>query len=242
MVTQQVIGFWHGFTAPFAAARSLFRQPRSWPYVVLPTVVFLLIEAAFIVIAWRFLAPWIDASLPQGGSTQSLLVKLLSALVMAFAGWIAAIMLAPAISAPALERIVNITEAELRAPARAPLGFVAEFCCAMRSMVWSTARTLPVVGALSLLELLLPPVSVVVTPFKLLLGALGLAWGLFDYPLTLRGIRAQERFAFMKRHWTVVLGFGTGFSLLFCIPCFGIVMLPLGVAGATRLYWALERQ
>ena len=46
----------------------------------------------------------------------------------------------------------------------------------------------------------------------------------------------------MKRHWTVVLGFGTGFSLLFCIPCFGIVMLPLGVAGATRLYWALERQ
>ena len=214
MVPQQAIGFWRGFSAPFGAASSLLRQPRSWPYVLLPTVVFLLIEAAFIAVAWRFLAPWIDARLPGGGSTQSLVVKLLSAVVMAFAGWIAAIVLGPAISAPALERIVDITEAALEAPARAPLGFVAEFWCAMRSMFWSTALTLPVIVGLSLLELLFPPLSVVVTPLKLLLGALGLAWGLFDYPLTLRGMGARERFAFMKRHWTVVLGFGTGFSLV----------------------------
>jgi uncharacterized protein involved in cysteine biosynthesis len=92
-----------------------------------------------------------------------------------------------------------------------------------------------------LLELFVPPLAVVITPLKLLLGALGVAWGLFDYPLTLRGIGARQRFAFMKRHFTVVLGFGSAFSLLFWLPCVGLLMLPVGVAAATRLYWEIER-
>jgi uncharacterized protein involved in cysteine biosynthesis len=100
---------------------------------------------------------------------------------------------------------------------------------------------LPVVLALSLLELLFPPLAIVVTPLKLLLGALGVAWGLFDYPLTLRGMRARERFAFMTKHLTVVLGFGVAFSGLFLVPCFGTLMLPAGVVAATQLYWTIQR-
>jgi len=105
----------------------------------------------------------------------------------------------------------------------------------------SLAVTLPVVLALSLLELFVPPLAVIITPLKLLLSALGVAWGLFDYPLTLRGIGSRERFQFMRRHFSVVLGFGAAFSLVFWLPCLGIVMLPVGVAAATQLYWEIER-
>ena len=79
------------------------------------------------------------------------------------------------------------------------------------------------------------------SPLKLLLGALGVAWGLFDYPLTLRGIGARQRLRFMSQHFAVVLGFGSAFSLVFWLPCFGLLMLPVGVAAATQLYWEIER-
>ena len=64
---------------------------------------------------------------------------------------------------------------------------------------------------------------------------------LFDYPLTLRGIGSRERFRFMSRHFSVVLGFGCAFSLVFWLPCLGILMLPVGAAAATQLYWEIER-
>jgi len=140
-----------------------------------------------------------------------------------------------------LERVVSITELELHAPQRAALGFFAEFYCGARALLSSLALTLPLLLALSLLELLLPGFTLVSVPLKLLLGALGVAWGLFDYPLTLRGIGARERLRFMRRHFAVVLGFGSAFSLLFWLPCFGVLMLPVGVAAATQLYWEIER-
>jgi hypothetical protein len=45
----------------------------------------------------------------------------------------------------------------------------------------------------------------------------------------------------MSRHFAVVLGFGSAFSLVFWLPCLGVVMLPVGVAAATQLYWEIER-
>jgi len=238
------IGFWRGFVAPFGALRQLIGSPRAWPLMLVPALVFGLLEALVVAASWHFLKPWVsgwlagDGTLRQVGATAA---SWLAVAMAALIGWLLAGFLAPVVSAPALEGIVSITETELGVPARAPLGFVAEFWCGFRSLLMSTAVTLPLVVALTLLEMVVPPAAVVATPLKLLLAALGLAWGLFDYPLTLRGIGARERFAFMRRHFSVVLGFGAAFSLVFWLPCCGLVMLPVGVAAATRLYWAIER-
>ena len=240
----KAIGFWRGFVAPFGAARQLLGLPRAWPFMLVPLVMFGFIEAAVVGASWRFLQPWVSGKLAGDGSLQHASATVASWLAVALAallGWLAAGFLAPALSAPALERIVGITEKDLVVPARAPLGFLAEFCCGFRSLLMSSAVTLPLVIALTLLEMLAPPAAVVTTPLKLLLAALGVAWGLFDYPLTLRGIGARARFAFMRRHFSVVLGFGAAFSLVFWLPCFGLAMLPIGVAAATRLYWEIER-
>jgi uncharacterized protein involved in cysteine biosynthesis len=92
------------------------------------------------------------------------------------------------------------------------------------------------------LELAVPPVSLVTTPLKLALGALGVSWNLLDYPLTLRGIGARERIAFVKAHAATALGFGAAFTLSFWLPCCGILLLPVGVAAATELFHTLTRQ
>ena len=244
MAKRQLIGFARGFAAPFGAARRLLGQPRALPWSLVPALVFLLLEVAFVALSWRFLKPavseqlahvhWLPHSLALGASW-------LAAALSLVLGWLLAMFLAPVLSAPALERIVFITEAELGAPPREPLGFFAEFWCGARALLSSLAVTLPLVLALSLLELLLPPIVVVSFPLKLLLGVLGVAWGLFDYPLTLRGIGTRQRFQFMRQHFPVVLGFGCGFSLVFWLPCFGLLMLPVGVAAATQLYWEIEQ-
>jgi uncharacterized protein involved in cysteine biosynthesis len=238
MAGLHVIGFWRGFVVPFAALRRLLGLPRAWPFMLVPAIVFLLLEGVFVGLAWRFLKPWASEHLAAVSWLPNALAIGASWLVAALAvvlGWLLAVFLAPVLSAPALERVVGITELDLRAPPRAPLGFVSEFWCGARALLSSLMITLPLVLGLSLLELFVPPLAVIILPIKLLLAALGVAWGLFDYPLTLRGIGSRERFQFMRRHFAVVLGFGTAFSLVFWLPCLGIVMLPVGVAAATQL-------
>ncbi len=244
MSSKPAIGFWRGFVAPLGAARQLLGLPSAWPFALVPAVVFVLLEAAFVAASWRFLRPWVNGELAGEGTLRHVGATALSwvSVVLAAAlGWLMSAFFAPMLSAPALERIIGIAEADLHAPARAPLGFIAEFWCGARSLLLSGALTLPAVALLTLLEVVVPPVAVVATPAKFLLGALGIAWGLFDYPLTLRGIGARQRLAFMTRHFSVVLGFGVAFSLVFWLPCLGIVMLPIGVVAATRLYWEIER-
>jgi len=239
----KAIGFWRGFAAPFGAARQLMSLPRAWPLMLVPAFVFGLLEGAVVLASWHFLKPWVSGLGASDGGIGHVGLSAVSWLAVAFAalvGWLVAGFLAPVVSAPALERIVTLTETELAVPARGRLGFFAEFWCGFRSLVMCSALTLPLLLALTLLEMLLPPAAVFTTPLKLLLAALGLAWGLFDYPLTLRGIGARERFAFMRRHFSVVLGFGAAFSIVFMLPCCGLVMLPVGVAAATRLYWEIR--
>jgi uncharacterized protein involved in cysteine biosynthesis len=239
----QAIGFWRGFVAPFGAMRQLLGLPRAWPLMLVPIAMFGLVEVAVVAASWRFLQPWVSGKLAGGGSLQQLgatAASWLSVVLAAALGWLLSGLVAPALSAPALERVAGIIEQDLAVPQRAPLGFLAEFWCGFRSLLMSSAVTLPLVLALTLLEMVAPPVAVVATPLKLLLASLGVAWGLFDYPLTLRGIGARERFAFMSRHFSVVLGFGAAFSLVFWLPCVGIAMLPVGVAAATRLYWEIR--
>jgi CysZ protein len=222
----------------------LLRLPRAWPLACVPLVVFLFLEAAFVYYAVTLVQPWVERRLTGHGAWldgAGIAVAWLSTLVVAALGWLASLWLAPPLSAPALERLVALVEAELRAPPRAAQSFVAEFACGLRSMALASALTLPVLTVLTLLELVAPPVALVATPLKLLLGALGLAFGLFDYPLTLRGVGARERLRFTRRNLPLVLGFGSAFTLVAMVPCAFVVLLPVGVVAATRLFWETER-
>lgn len=247
------VGFGRGFTAPFGALGLLLRTPRAWPFALVPPIVFGLLEVLFVVLAWHYVRPWVLGAVTGASWLDYLYFDALRALVpqaasvgavvlAAWLGWRLAGPAAGIVSAPALERLVGFAEAELRAPERPSLGFFTELWCGMRSMLLGLALTLPLEILLTLLEVFFPPIAPLTTPLKFIMGALGVAWGLFDYPLTLRGMRARERFGFMMKHFSVVLGFGVAFALLFLVPCFGTLMLPAGAVAATQLYWAIERQ
>jgi uncharacterized protein involved in cysteine biosynthesis len=65
--------------------------------------------------------------------------------------------------------------------------------------------------------------------------ALLAAWDLIDYPFSLRGADVQARFTWMKRNFAAAFGFGAMIALVALVPFLGLLMLPVGVAGATKL-------
>lgn len=236
--------FWLGFRALFSGFRRLARLPKSYPFVLVPALVFAVLEVSFVALSWRVLSPWVRGALSGHSALQNVGASALSWLSVAVGsliGWFLAALLTPLLSAPALERIVGLVEADLGAPPRRALGVLGEFACGLRATALGAALFVPPVLALTLLEFAAPPVSIVTTPLKLALGALGISWNLLDYPLSLRGIGARQRVVFVKTHGASALGFGAAFALSFWLPCCGILLLPVGVAAATELYDTLTR-
>ncbi|HET7542059.1 MAG TPA: EI24 domain-containing protein [Polyangiaceae bacterium] len=236
--------FWIGFRAIFSGFRRLARLPKSYPFALVPALIFSVLEASFVALSLRGLSPWVHAALSGHNALQNFgagALSWLSVAVGCVAGWFVAALFTPVLSAPALERIVALVEVDLSAPPRRALGTLGEFACGLRATALGIALFVPPVIALTVLELALPAVALVTTPVKLSLGALGVSWNLLDYPLTLRGIGARERVAFVRAHAASALGFGSAFALSFWLPCCGILLLPVGVAAATELYDTLTR-
>jgi len=243
MVARQALGFWRGFSSLFTAMGWLLARPGAWPFALVPALVFGVLMTVLSAAAFYFLLPYARVELARWELMPTWGEKLASWGVFGVAlvlSWFLSLSVAPMLSAPALERLVGRAEQEVGAPPRRELGFLAELWCGVSAFVVGSSVVLPLVVLLFLADLI-PGATVVVTPLKFLLGALGVAWGLFDYPLTLRGIRARDRFGFMMQHLPAVLGFGTAFSVLFWLPCLGVLMLPIGVIAATHVYWDIQR-
>jgi uncharacterized protein involved in cysteine biosynthesis len=221
------------------AVRELSRSPELWPWALAPTLVFLAISAGVLAFALFAGRPWFVARLPEvSGGLARVGESALGygfALVVSVAGWFVALALAPLLSAPALEALVRAMEARTGAPPRAELGFFGELACGVRSFVGGALLVLPIFVVLSLVELAFPAAAPVTVPLAGLASVLWVAWSLFDYPLTLRGVGFRERLALVRRHFSCVLGFGVAFALAFWLPCAGIVLLPVGACAATLL-------
>jgi CysZ protein len=130
-------------------------------------------------------------------------------------------------------------ERALGVPERAPLGLLSEIACGVRAQACAALFALPLLTLLWVLDLVLPAAAIVTVPGKFLVAAFALAWNLFDYPLTLRGVRMRDRVRIVRRYKSFSLGFGAAFALLFLLPCCAVLLLPVGVVAATRSVWTL---
>jgi len=156
------------------------------------------------------------------------LIAFLIALVLALA-------LAEPLSAFALERISTMQE-------RALTGFAPEspsligamwlsLCCVSFSIV---------LGGLALVTLFLinfffPPAVVVTVPLKVLVCSWMLAWNFLDYPLGLRGMGLLARLEWVRQHFGAFTLFGFLWAMIAVVPGIVLVLLPMGVAGATQM-------
>lgn len=237
----QALGFFHGVKTLFWAFARVGQTPRYWLYAWIPSAVLSTLLVLGIAGIAVYASPALDSALSD--------VTRFSWLNRAFV-WIsvaggslmailAALLLTTPISAPALERLVWLTETDHGAPPREPLGLIEEFWCGIRAQAAPLLWMAPAWIVLFLIDMLAPLLSPLTATIRALLAAIGVAWALLDYPLTLRGISIRNRFRLLRSAPLPVLGFGAAFALLFWIPCCGIVFIGVGVVGATQLLLGL---
>jgi CysZ protein len=236
-------GFILGCRVVLEALRFIIRTPAIWPYAALPSLLLFAFFGFFGWISFVWLGPALAAhvSVPATwyGGLAATALRYAAAIAATAFGALLALAITPPLSSPALERLVLAQERELGVGDRKPLGFFAELSCGIRAQALAALFALPLLGALWLVDLLLPVATLVTVPLKFAIAALALSWNLFDYPLTLRGVPVRERFALVMRYRAMTLGFGVAFFLVFILPCCAVILLPLGVVAATRALWEI---
>jgi CysZ protein len=88
---------------------------------------------------------------------------------------------------------------------------------------------------LFLISFFFPPAAVVTVPLKFIVCGWMLAWDFIDYPLAMRGVGLEQRFAWVGRNFGAFTLFGLAWALLVILPGVVLLILPMGVAGATQL-------
>jgi CysZ protein len=234
------VGFAAGVTSLWRGFGFITGQRSTWALAAVPVLVF---TALALVLGWFSIAhvgPWLaEVVLPEAESALGTSIKVgvrwLGAALSGYVGLLLAALLAPPLSAPALEALVRQQEAALGLPARPPHGFWRELVTGFSAQLLAIGVTVPLLAVLWIAALVVPVLGPFVLLLKGLIVAAAVAWNLFDYPLTLRGIPASERLGIVRRHVGATFGFGLAFAALFWIPCTGIVLLPVGVVAAARL-------
>jgi CysZ protein len=233
------LGFMTGVASLPRAFAEVSRTPELRALAVVPSLLLVILTGVTAAASVFEARPWFVRHLPEATSSlgragESVAGWFLAAL-LAWLGWYVALTLAPVLSAPALERIVQVVERAAGAPPRAPLGFWRELGCGLRSLTGALCVALPLYALLWLVGFVFPPATVVTLPLGAFVGTLLVAWSLFDYPLTLRGFGFRARLALMRENFACVAGFGAAFALAFTLPCCAVVLLPVGAVAATRL-------
>ena len=107
--------------------------------------------------------------------------------------------------------------------------------CSLKIALVTFAVGAPVLTALLLVDLFFPPAAVVTLPLRFLFSGWLLAWNFLDYPLTNRGFGIGIRLGWMRRNFEAFTAFGLAWTAFAIIPGMVLLLLPMGVAGATRL-------
>jgi CysZ protein len=228
-------GFWSGVAAIGRACWFLLRTPRAWPAALLPGVVLVCLSALVVWASLAVLRPVVEEPAAGLGPLVRTLLPWFAAAAATVLGWLVALAATPPICAPALEHIVALRERDLGLEAHPAIGFFAEVWCGVRALVFGAALAIPVLAVATLVDLFIPLAWVVTIPIRWVVLSLSVAWNLFDYPLTLRGVPIRERWMLVRSHLRPVMGFGLSFAALFSLPCLSVLLLPVGVAAAAEL-------
>ncbi len=233
-----------GIRAFFSGFKFIATTPAIWGYAAVPVTMALLLTTGFMVAGvWGagaaasaiFGEP--TGELGEAGLFATRILFYVLATVMAVLGGMA---LAQPLSGPALDRIVRAEEESLGGGTWPDSRFGESLGRSFRVTLTTLAIGVPILILLTGLELLFPPVAVVTMPLKFGVSALLATWDLIDYPFSLRGIDVQARYTWLKGNLGAAFGFGAMIALVALVPFLGLLMLPVGVAGATKLIFVRQ--
>jgi uncharacterized protein involved in cysteine biosynthesis len=95
--------------------------------------------------------------------------------------------------------------------------------------------TVPTLGVIEAVTALAPEAAFLTEPLAFVVSGPGLAWDLFDHPMSRRGLGAAARLRWMKQNAFLVVGFALAAELLLLVPVLDLFVLPVGMLGATKL-------
>lgn len=238
-------GFGAGLQAFFGGVGFVVRTPAVWPLALVPMVIAVVLTGALATAGIAWVPGWVAGIIgPPGGTMGSVLgwlAQFAAAVLAVVLAFVIGFGLAQPLSGPVLERLVRRVEATLGAPAWPPTSTLEDIARSLQTVVVGYAFALPLLATLFVIGLVFPPAAVVTVPLKVLVTAMMLAWDACDYPLSIRGVSVGTRVAFMKRNAAAMVGFGAALVVVGLVPCLLLLVLPGGVAGATRLIHDIER-
>jgi CysZ protein len=234
----------HGLEAFFGGIGFVMVTPRVWGHALVPVGTLLLLSCGLLGLGFwgsHHLSSWLIGPDP-GVWGQIGYWGLMSALVVVcfFAAVLLALSLAQPLSGFALESIAHAQEIALTGTAAPTASYIAALVSTTAAVVVALLIGGTMLAILFLVSFFFPPAAVVTVPLKVLVGGWMLAWDFIDYPLAVRGIGLAGRFAWVGRNFGAFTLFGVLWALLVVVPGVVLLVLPMGVAGATRLVVADE--
>jgi uncharacterized protein involved in cysteine biosynthesis len=222
-----------GFTALFRALPMIFGDRRLLALFILPAVITLVASfaAGFEMLYWgqKWYGRW---HLGGIGSALAFVVVLVASLA---ATWLAYLLVGLIATAPFGDAISERAEelAGTPRPPRRPFHYV--FISLFHTLAL-VALYLAIAIPLFLVNWLAPVAAPVAALIGLLVTAFFFAWDAFDPALSRRGRSFAEKWRFFGEHRAETLGLGLAATLASAIPFAGVIVPPLAVAAAARLF------
>lgn len=239
------VGFLRGMAELFRGWGFIITTPRVWGHALFPTFVATIlfggVGAGGFYATRAFYTHLMDRAETGWGMAGAVVLALVFATLALVISFIVAGALAQPISGFALEALSKRQSAAIGRPVTSPdESFFRSLGRSLVVTVTGLAVGLPALLLLFALTAIFPPAAIVTVPLKFVVASLLCAWDFLDYPLSTRARGVSARLSWIGRNFWAVLGFGASCTLLLLIPGFGLALLPIGVAGATRLVVATE--
>jgi CysZ protein len=239
------LGVGDGVSAFAAGVGFVVGTPQVWPYAAVPVSWLLLLSCGGCVGgafgAWEAAFHVVGKEAGTWGQVGGWLLTVLLAILFILLAQLAALALAQPLSGFALDGIVHAQEKALTGRTSPKASLLVSAWNALCVAALSFLVCVPLLVLLFVIGLLFPPATVVTIPLKFVVCGWMLAWDFFDYPLTMRGLGMLARLHWMSRHFLAVTTFGVIWALLVVVPGIVLLLLPMGVAGATQLVVAADR-
>jgi CysZ protein len=237
------LGLFDGFGAFFGGIGFVLATPSVWPFAAVPAGMAVLLGCGLTGLGFWGASRFSDALIADSG-TFSTLGQWLLTIVLGVALMVVSVLLALALAQPlsgwALEAISRRQERALTGRVGPEPGLLEAMWLAARYSLFTATVGGMATVLLFAIAFVFPPAAVVTVPLKFLVVALLVAWNLIDYPLGLRGLGVRQRLRWVLQRQAPVVGFGLAWATVLLIPGIALLVLPMGVAGATRLVVADE--
>jgi CysZ protein len=217
----------------------LIHRPGLRRYAYLPLILNTLLFAALIWLGATQFDAFINTFLPPWLEWLRWLLWPLFAVTIAIAVFFIFSLFVNLVSAPFNGLLAEAVEQHLSGEPISPLnprqGLLREVLFALgmelRKLSYFLGRAVPL-----LLLSLIPGLNVAAPFLWMTFGAWMLALQYLDYPLGNHGISFSQQRQYLRRHYSLGLGFGSATLLANAIPLVNFLVIPSAVAGATALW------